>query len=59
MSDIFKTDYYDENDITVDKIGYVAIAAKLGFINDENGYFRPQDNLTYKEAFEIVYNLVK
>lgn len=59
LSGIFKTDYYDENDITVDKIGYVAIAAKLCFINDENGYFRPQDNLTYKEAFEIVYNLVK
>ena len=58
LSGIFKTVYMDETDIDEIKLGAVAIANKLGYFEDDYNFF-PKNNLTYKEALNLVYNIIK
>lgn len=57
INGIYKTGFEDENEISEEKLGYVAISKGLGIINgDENNYFNPNQNLTRADAAIMIYN---
>lgn len=57
IGDIYKIDYEDADEISVNLKGHIAIAKGLGFISGK-GNFRPKDNLTREEAAIIIYNIL-
>jgi hypothetical protein len=52
--DIFILSFIDKNQITPDRVGYIAICKGLGIIG-ENGSFRPKDQATMAEMAMMVY----
>lgn len=57
LSDIYKVGFADAEQITADKLGFVAIAKGMGLVNgDENGCFNPNAPLTRADAAIMIYN---
>ncbi|MCD8390588.1 MAG: S-layer homology domain-containing protein, partial [Firmicutes bacterium] len=56
-ANMFKNAFSDADNISADKVGYIALLASAGAIN-KNGAFRPQDYITYAEACTILYNIL-
>ncbi|WHH61418.1 YcdB/YcdC domain-containing protein [Petroclostridium sp. X23] len=54
-SDIFKLPFTDAQQVSKDRIGYVAIGVGLGIFEGDNGAFRPLDNATMVEVASTVY----
>lgn len=55
---IFKSTYKDVKE-TSKYVGYIAIASALGYIEGENGKFRPSATISRGEALQMVYDYLK
>lgn len=55
LKDIFRLPIKDDENVSEDKIGYVAISLGLGIMKEDNGEFRPKDNVKMVEMAVIVY----
>ena len=56
ISEIFKVPFEDEDEITPELKGYVAIAGGLKIVVGSGGKFYPKNNLTRAEAAVMIYN---
>lgn len=60
LSGIYKTGYLDENNISSNYLGAVALARGLKiFPENENNFFNPQNNVTRKELVSLIFNFIK
>ena len=57
LKGIYKTAFADQDMISEDMLGYVALAQGLGIISgDGNGLFNPTESLTKADAAIMIYN---
>ncbi len=56
LSEIFKVEYKDGNQISEGKVGYPAILTGMGIICGNGGEVRPQAAITRAEAAVMIYN---
>ena len=57
LTDIYRTNFSDEDLISPEKLGYVALARGFGIVSgDENNQFHPQDTLSRGDAAIMIYN---
>jgi hypothetical protein len=54
-SKIFTVDFKDKEEISKDKLGYVAIGKGLGIWGEDGEAFRPKDPATMAEAAVMIY----
>lgn len=54
--DIFRSDFYDAENISANRIGSAALLTGFGVVNGDDGSLRPKDSLTNAEALSLVYN---
>ena len=62
IPDVEKTEFYDDDDISPEKKGYVALAYSMGYISgikqDGEVYFKPDENIKLSEAAVIISNII-
>ena len=56
ISDIFKCDFKDAEEINSELFGYVVLASGLKIIQGYDGYFTPNKTLSRAEATVMIYN---
>ena len=59
LSNIFKTDFSDNEEITPSKIGHAAILAGFGVVEGNGGSLKPKDFLTRAEAVSLLYKYMR